>query len=266
MSGAGTAERVRDLVQQDLVDVVVGEPCGQVATHRDPALGEVALPGAGLGVVEGERPRAGAEVCGHELVGAVPGRARARSLVGVAVGRARLSLPGSDPAPEVVGLGAGGVGRTEHPAADRRDLLHRLGDAGRRARPSSARRAATSRAVRRAGRGTVLRAGFGCAIEARMAASTAVRSASVRSDGAPGCRKAWYERRQGGAGLVEAVSLEQRPALDLGRGALELGPLLGRRGVAGQGGLGGGAFVPAEVVQDVRTTDPRGDLVLRAPR
>jgi hypothetical protein len=51
---ARAGQRVRDLVQQDLVDFVVFVPTRKVARHRDAVPIEAAEARAGLGVVEAE--------------------------------------------------------------------------------------------------------------------------------------------------------------------------------------------------------------------
>ena len=56
---AGAGHRVRDLVQQHLVDLVVLVAGGEVLRDGDALVGVVAQPGAGLRVVEAEGPAGG---------------------------------------------------------------------------------------------------------------------------------------------------------------------------------------------------------------
>jgi hypothetical protein len=64
--GARAGHRVRDLVQQDLVDLVVVVPRSQVPGDGDAPVGVVAQARALLGVVELERPRGRVEVQSDE--------------------------------------------------------------------------------------------------------------------------------------------------------------------------------------------------------
>ncbi|CAO1653560.1 hypothetical protein NYA9BBAC_02450 [Salinibacterium sp. NYA9b] len=56
MAGTGASHRVRYLMQQDLVDLVILVPRSQIPGHGDAFVREVAEPRARLGVVEGELP------------------------------------------------------------------------------------------------------------------------------------------------------------------------------------------------------------------
>lgn len=68
MTGADSCHRVRDLMKQHLVGLVVVETRRQVFRHGDALSAVVAEPGAGLRVVEAERPFRGVEMQRNESI------------------------------------------------------------------------------------------------------------------------------------------------------------------------------------------------------